>query len=223
MTTGNCRLIDSLIRNCIGYAADVTAPFCAYGSVIHTNGNALRVNSGGLNLVRTLIYGNTNENILVNPTAPSNLVVDCTFDSASTDVFSTALGSGGNTIQVINCNFTKGGGFGIRARQLNELPEVIATNCNYGSGSDANTSGTFTPAGSVLERNCIAVTPTYVNRATANYGPGSAIIGQGFPESPATLGDGTAVATSSIDIGAFQSGGGGGLILPRSMNGGYSA
>jgi hypothetical protein len=224
MTTGSCRLIDSSIRNCVGYAADVTSPFCAYGSVIHSNGNALRINSGVLNLIRCLVYGNTNENILVNPSSPNNLVADCTFDSAGTDVFSTSFGSGGHTIQFINCNFTKGGGFGIRSDQISELPEVIATNCNYGSGVDANTSGAFTPAGSVLERNCIAVTPSYVNRATANYGPGSAIAGQGLPKSPATLGNGIAVATSIVDIGAFQSaGGGGGLILPRPMNGGYSA
>jgi len=113
----------------------------------------------------------------------------------------------------VNCNFTKGGAFGIRTSQLSELPTVRAESCNYGLGVDANTSGNFTTTGSVLERNCIAVTPTYSDRATANYGPGSAIIGQGFPKSPATLGNSVSVATSSIDIGAIQSAGSGGGVF----------
>lgn len=225
LTTG-ARLINSTIQHCTSYAADTTGSIIAYGSVFHSNGNAVRVNAGGNLFSRCLFYNQTNENVLLNNSGPGSLVVDCTFDNASTDNLSTALGSGGWTVMAVNCNLTKGGAFGIRTSQLSELPVVRAESCNYGSGVDANTSGNFTTAGSVLERNCIAVTPTYSNRATANYAPGSAIVAQGFPKSPATLGNGVSVATSSIDIGAFQSagsGGGGGLILPRPMNGGYSA
>lgn len=226
LTTGTVRLIDSTVRNCTSYGIDATSPIYAYGSVFHTNANAIRVNNAtNFYILRCLFYGQTNENLLINPTSGGGLIADCTFDSASTDNLSLNFGSGGGVIQVINCNFTKGGGFGIRAGQISELPTVWAQNCNYGSGSDANTSGNFTSAGSVNELDCIAVTPSYVDRSTANYGPGSAIVAQGFPESPATLGKGIAVATSSVDIGAFQSAGsgGGGLILTRPMNGGYSA
>ncbi len=226
LTTGSVRLLDCTIRNCTSFGVDVSSPIHAYGSVFHSNANAIRMNNASVfYIMRCLFYGQTNENLLINQTSGGGLVADCTFDNASTDNLSLAYGSGGGTIQVINCNFTKGGGFGVRAGQLSELPTVWAQNCNYGSGADANTSGSFTTSGSVSELNCISVSPTYVDRATANYGPGSAIKNKGFPESPATLGDGVAVATSTVDIGAFQSAGGsgGGLLLPRSMNGGYSA
>ena len=226
LTTG-ARLINSTVQHCTSFAVDCANSFSAYGSVLHSNANAVRINSGGNVFVRCLFYNQTNENLLMNPTIPGSLVADCTFDNSSTDNFSTAFGSGGWTVMFINCNFTKGGAFGIRTGQLSELPVVRAESCNYGSGVDANTSGNFTTAGSVLERNCVAVTPTYSNRATANYGPGSAIVGQGFPKSPATLGNGVSVAASSIDIGAIQSAGSGGssggLILSRPMNGGYAA
>lgn len=224
LTTG-ARLINSTVQNCTSYAADATSSIIAYGSIFHSNANAVRVNSGNNVFVRCLFYNQTNENLLINSSGPGSLIADCTFDNASTDNLSTNFGSGGWTMIVINCNLTKGGAFGIRTGQLNELPIVRAESCNYGSGTDANTSGTFTTAGSVLERNCVTVTPSYSNRATANYAPGSAIVAQGFPKSPATLGNGVAVATSFIDIGAFQSAGssGGGLQLPRPMNGGYSA
>ena len=225
LATG-ARLVNSVIQHCTSFATDTTASIVAYGSVFHSNANAVRVNAGGNVFTRCLFYNQINENLLVNNSGPGSLIVDCTFDNASTDNLSTSLGSGGWTVLVVNCNLTKGGAFGIRTGQLSELPTVRAESCNYGSGVDANTSGTFTTAGSVLERNCIAVTPTYANRATTNYAPGSAIVGQGFPKSPATIGNGVSVATSSIDIGAIQSaggGGGGGLILPRPMNGGYSA
>ena len=219
-------LQDTTIRNCTSFPVDAAGNLFAYGCVFHSNANAVRINGGSLFVSRCLFYSNTNENLLVNPAAPLVMISDSTLDSATTDNLSTNFGSGGGTIHVVNCNLTKGGGFGIRAKQINELPEIYTVNCNFGSGVDANTSGASTVAGSVGEIGSLAVTPTYVNRSTANYGPGSAIIGQGYPKSPATLGDSIAVATSSIDIGAFQSAGGGsggGLRLPRPMNGGYSA
>jgi hypothetical protein len=213
LTTG-ARLINSAIQNCTSFATDTTQPIVAYGSVFRSNSNPVRINAGGNFFSRCLFHDQANENLLINNSGPGSLIVDCTFDSPSTDNFSTSnFGSGGWTVMFINCNFTKGGAFGIRTSQLSELPTVRAESCNFGSGGDANTSGNFTTAGSVLERNCIAVTPTYVSRSTANYGPGSAIVGQGFPKSPATIGNGVSVAASSIDIGAIQSAGGGGGVF----------
>jgi len=207
---GSTVLVDCTIRNCTSFSFLGGGNVFAYGSVFHSNGNSFRAGGGSIAIARCLFYSNTNENLLVNPTNAAILICDSTFDSASTDNLSSNLGSGGSTVQVVNCNFTKGGGFGIRAKQINELPEMYTVNCNFGSSVDANTSGKLTVAGSVNETGTIEVTPTYVDRSTANYGPGSAIIGQGYPKSPATLGDNIAVATSSIDIGAFQSAGGGG-------------
>jgi hypothetical protein len=209
-------LIDCTIIHCTSFSFFGTGNTTAYGSVFHSNGNSFSASGGSCTFCRCLFYSNTNENLKINPTNGAILICDSTFDSASTDNLSTLIGSGGSSVQVVNCNFTKSGGFGIRARQLSELPEIYTLNCNFGSGVDANASGKLAVVGSVDETGTLEATPTYLDRLTANYGPGSAIIGQGYPKSPATLGTGTAVATSSLDIGAFQSttSGGGGSYSP---------
>ena len=225
--SGSCNFIDCCIQNCAGIAIDSTAPVTLYGCLVRniTGTVGLRVNGAPINVHNSLFHSNSGDHIQLNllSFAGLALVADCTFDSPGSDSISNEIGSGGaNGWHAINSNFTTGGGFGVRGGLVSELPNCSATNCNFGSGSDANTAGAI--SGTLYERDNIAVASSYANKAAANYSPGASIQAKGFPLSPATLGAGQSVATSSIDIGAFQSaGGGGGLILPRSMSGGYSA
>ena len=224
----SCNFIDCCIQNCAGIAIDSTGSVTMYGCLVRNNTGTvgLRVNGAPVSVHNSVFHNNSGDHTQFNFTNFSGLAIiaDSTFDAAGSDSLSNEVGSGGlSGYHAINCNFTTGGGFGVRGALVSELPNCSAINCNFGSGSDANTSGAI--SGTLYERDNIAAASSYVNKAGADYSPGANIQAKGFPLSPATLGAGQSVATSSIDIGANQSagGGGGGLILLRPMNGGYSA
>ena len=222
--TASCNFIDSCIQNCAGIAIDSTASVTMYGCLIRNNTGTvgLRVNGAPINVHNSIFHDNSGDHIQLNLTNFTGLalIADCTLDAPGSDSLSNEIGSGGlNGYHAINCNFTTGGGFGVRGAVVSELPNCSAINCNFGSGADANASGAI--SGTLYERDNIAEAGSYANKAGGNYSPGANIQAKGYPLSPATLGAGQSVATSTIDIGANQSaGGGGGLILPRPMNGG---
>jgi hypothetical protein len=61
----------------------------------------------------------------------------------------------GNVAKAINCNFVKNGGWGVNGSAVNTL----LVNCGFGSGTQANASGTSTQA---IEQNSV----TYASGAT---------------------------------------------------------
>lgn len=214
--------IDSTVQNCAGIAIDTTAASTFYGCVFRNNTGtvSIRMNGAPLTVVRSLFHDNSGDAIQINLIAYSgiSLIADSTFDSMGSDAISNEIGSGGQSgYHAINCNMTKNGAFGMRGLQVSELDTCSATNCNFGSGTDANTSGRISTT--VLEYQNIAVDSSYTNRSTKDFSPGANIRAKGMPLSPATLGASQAVATSSIDIGAFQSAGGGGY-KPVNIRGG---
>lgn len=219
--------IDCCFQNCAGKVLTATGNFNLYGCVFRNNtGNpTIETNGGVFSIVRCLFHNNSNDNLQMNHSQipGTAFIADCTFDEAGGSALSNLLGSGGaNGYHAINCNLTKSGAFGMRGGLLNELPNSSATNCNFGSGADANTSGAYNSG--VLEYNNLTVNGTYANRSGKDYSPAAGIKAKGLPLSPATLGASQAVPTSSIDIGSFQSaGGGGGSIFFRpGMSGGMN-
>ena len=214
--SASCNFIDCTIQNCAGIAIDSSSSVTMYGCLVRNNVGtvAVRVNSAPISVHNSLFHNNSGDHIQINLTnfAGLAIVADSTFDGAGSDSISNELGSGGlNGFHIINCNFTTGGGFGVRGALVSELPNCSAVNCNFGSGSDANTLGTI--SGTLYERDNIAAEGSYVNKAGRNYSPGPNLKAKGYPLSPATLGAGQSVATSSIDIGAIQSAGGSGGVF----------
>lgn len=216
--------IDCTFQNCAGKVITAVGNFNLYGCVFRNNtGNpTIETNGGCYSIVRCLFHNNSNDNLQMNHSQipGTAFIADCTFDEAGASALSNLLGSGGsNGYHAINCNLTKSGAYGMRGSLLNELPNSSATNCNFGSGTDANTSGAYNSG--VLEYNNLTVNGTYVNRATKDYTPAAGIKAKGMPLPPSTLGNNQAVPLSYIDIGAIQSAGSsGGGFRPVNIRGG---
>lgn len=123
-----------------------------------------------------------------------------------------------------NCNFLKNGGYGINGSSAQPRHGHIA-NCGFGSGTQANTSGTTTGLSAMVESGSITyaadVTPWVdpangdfrINLATAK-GTGRGTFTQTAASYAGTVG--------YPDVGAAQhvdSGGGGGMVVPTQVLG----
>ena len=130
--------------------------------------------------------------------------------------------SGGNNVGVIqNCNFTKNGAWGIALPSLS--PSYLINN-RYGSGTEANTSGTVQNGDNTIDVG----NSSYASNVTPWTDPANGDFRISLTAAKAA-GRGAYTQTASSysgtiaypDIGAAQSaGGGGGIPVARGMHGG---
>src|SRR5262245_55383688 len=132
-----------------------------------------------------------------------------------------SLGAGTVLLYVENCNLVKNGGYGINRSGVGAIAGTCR-NCGFGSGTQANTSGTTMNLGSTEEIGSI----TYASGVTPWVDPDNGdfrislaaakAAGRGAFTETAT---GYAGTVAYPDIGAAQSKGGGGLPLGRTVGG----
>ncbi len=80
-------------------------------------------------------------------TAVNSWVTNCDFYNNGSDGIATATGATAGTLIVENSNFVKNGGWGINVPSTGAA-SVIIRNCGFGAGTQVNTSGNVSAAGS---------------------------------------------------------------------------
>jgi hypothetical protein len=119
---------------------------------------------------------------------------------------------------IINCIFSNSSTWGISVSGT--LPKLTLAGFNnfWNNGSGATTGSIEIPWGSDL-----ALDPQYANAGGLNFAVGSNMQAKSFPR-PGTKNIGFGNTATYKDLGSSQAqAAGGGLLLPRAMNGGYSA
>lgn len=121
---------------------------------------------------------------------------------------------------VTNSIFSNNTGYGINISGTDNKQTFIGWN-NFWNNTLGSVTGTIErPLG-----NNLALDPQYTNAAGLNFTVGANMRGKGYPFG-ATGNTGYGNTPTIIDLGGSQAApasGGGGLLLPRAMNGGYSA
>lgn len=139
--------------------------------------------------------------------------------------------STGNGVFLESCNLVKNGTYGVDQEDVLTTHTIVMMNCGFGAGTQANTSGQtnisnklFVEVGTVTYPN--DVTP-WVDPANGDFRVTLAAAKAAGRGAFTQTQGGHAGTVGYPDIGAAQhqdaGGGGGGLRLPRPMNGGYSA
>lgn len=211
--SGNANVFRSLASGCnIGFFPGVYATIV---NCVATNcSDGFRPVGAYTHYINCLSYANTAKGFNMT-NAYSNSLLNCTSHGNTGDGFDFGVyGSNSAT----NCLATNNGGWGFNLG----FRDNLMLKCAGRSNTSGNVDTSVVPF-----KNLDFITLTadpYQNAAGADFrlnstaGGGAALRG---------LGIGVSGQTDSQDIGAVQtaagSGGGGGLILPRPMNGGYSA
>lgn len=191
----------------------------------NSNGNGFTAERS-VSLIECIAVGNSGAGIYANLGAAGTFLVQ------NCDLYNN--GSNGVTIPatfanayIENCNLVKNGGYGIAV--TGGAPMGLIRNCGFGSGTQANTSGQTSGLTNVEVSGSVTyatdVTP-WVDPANGDFRISLAAakgVGRGsFTQTQS----GQAGAIGYPDIGAAQhqeTTSGGGLMLPRPMNGGYSS
>lgn len=185
--------------------------------VFTTGGNAIDItsssNSPAMGIEDCLIYGVTGIGISLALTGSAISfstmgfkINRCTVDTCSSDgiriTSSTTQGVGFSNSEVVGCQITANGGFGINFSNASPPTALQLTGsmwidyCNFGTGATANTGGDVSVSG--VKTNCVAVNPEYTG--SGNYNVGTATKALGYP---GVIG-GVGSTRSYMDIGAAQ-------------------
>lgn len=160
------------------------------------------------------------------PTIIANNTIDSnTGDGIEVGATSTQIGGLQNLI-IENNQITDNGGYGVNFSGTSVTDFLLSVlrasvrNNNFGTGATSNTSGDINLTLTLTGSNNIAVDPQYAGSGVYTVGTNSKALG--FPLTD--IGGGIVAGNRSyVDIGALQrkESGGGGLVLPRGMNGGF--
>lgn len=171
---------------------------------------------------RCIFDSNGRHGVAVFATNGAAVLSSCEFYNNGSDGVNLGSGSGtGYSVSADNCNFVKNGGYGVNFAGSGTCTGQLS-NCGFGSGSAANTSGTTNALGGVVETGSV----TYASGVTPWSAPDTGnftivlaaakAAGRGSYTQTQSNYTGT---SSSPDIGAAQatSAGGGGKFWPRRL------
>lgn len=227
--------------NCTSNSASGAGFQCSFGTFVrcisHDNtgsnsaGFAVTASAGLVSCFDCIADTNGGNGFLCNPNSTMCLV-NCSAYNNAGDAFRNDGAGGTNygSMYVENSIATRSGQFGHRYGLFGSLIGVINSTA-YGSGTEANTSGqtSIAAAAGVIETGAVTLASNispFTDAPNGDFRKAVAAVrntGRGSWVQTAPSYSGT---VSYPDIGAAQSqggSGGSGLILPRPMNGGYSA
>lgn len=172
-----------------------------YGCWVHDNtGRGIKCH-GRFCCEDTVVSDNGSDGIYLDLSVVHAIIRNCTISGNTGDgiEFVSAV----NTSQAIiyNNNVTSNGGYGIRAAASTSANYCEDYN-NFGTGGTANTSGAVLNI--TQGDNDIAVDPGYVSAGGNNYGVGTNVKAEGFPDAARNIGANQSATVSRVDIGASQ-------------------
>lgn len=216
---GHIEIIGNEIGFCSSVGLSISGTSLIAGNYIHDT------TSHGINFASTataIIIGNVlaviGEDAIRTGTLGGVIAIGNTVHSVTgngINILDVSLSS--EHVSIYNNSFSSITGFGITWGVTADAAEFIATRISHNNFHNC-TAGVSSPA-DLVQSGQLALDPLFVNAAGGNFTIGnSGLTSQGYPDSVGT-------ATNHLGIGAIQPSGssGGGLILPRPMNGGYSA